>query len=131
MGFIDFNDIGKVNIDNIEIGKIYHMSSLILEYEETTTYNYNYFIVDANNTNGVSLSSYENVNFSGDSSTYKTDLGDGTVDNSTSHTYSTAGTYIIKTKLQPGNEANKNNIKNFIKGGSENGNIYNIFFKTK
>ena len=71
---------------------------------------FNIFKIKANDANGMLLTLYENPDKIGEATTYTTDWGDGTVDNNTSHTYSTVGTYTIKTKLQPGSSDNNNNI---------------------
>ena len=72
---------------------------------------FNIFEIEANDTNGMLLTLYENPDKIGEATTYTTDWGDGTVDNNTSHTYSTVGTYTIKTKLQPNNINTKNDNK--------------------
>ena len=78
---------------------------------------YNYFVVQPNATNEMSLTLYENNDKSGDISAYSVDWGDGTIDNNSSHTYLSENKYLVKTKLQPNNintwDPNADNVKNY------------------
>ena len=72
--------------------------------------NYNYFEVTINDTNNATLNLVQYIDNSNNTEALcETDWGDGTIDSTnTSHTYTTTGTYIIKTKLQPNNSSTSN-----------------------
>ena len=105
MSSINFNPAKKIRINNKEIKKVCHMTTVVWSSMEET---YNYFVVEPT-AEYMSVALYENLDKAGEATAYATDWGDGTVDNNTSHTYSKIGTYTIKTKLQPGSSSSDNN----------------------
>ena len=90
---------------------------------------FNIFEIEANNTNGMSVTLYENPDKIGEATTYTTDWGDGTADNNTSHTYSATGTYVIKTKLQSSDSSSKNyNITKCLNIRNDITNMFGFFY---
>ena len=85
---------------------------------------FNTLEIEANNTNGLTLTLaehlFETIDNDNESITttaetlIRTDWGDGTIDNKLSHTYNKSGTYIVKTRLQP-NNLNAENDNKLIK----------------
>ena len=84
MSSINFNPAKKIRINNKEIKKVCHMTTVIWSSMEET---YNYFVVEPT-AEYMSVVLYENLDKTGEATTYATDWGDGVVDNNTSHTYS-------------------------------------------
>ena len=108
-GVTDENTIEIISNNEIMNAVSSGSHTLIYKNVEYIDSSYNYFIVNANDANGMSLTLYENPDHSGDLTLYTTNWGDGTIDNNSSHTYSSEGTYTVKTKLQSGSNALENN----------------------
>ena len=80
--------------------------------------NYNYFNIVTNDTVGYQVTLYQPSLMSSEATLLESDLltdwGDGTIDNLTSHTYSSSNNYLIKTKLSPGSGSGGSNNLNII-----------------
>ena len=72
---------------------------------------FNYFEITITNTYNISLVPYIDE-YGATEALSITNWGDGTCSNSSEHIYSTQGTYIIKTKLQPSNK--NSTIRNIL-----------------
>ena len=93
------------------------MNNVISGAVTPTFSKYNEFVFDINSSNiTISL----NTDRRGDTTTWdgNTDWGDGTIDTQSSHQYSQAGTYTVKTKYglaSPTSYSNNANIKAYLK----------------
>lgn len=109
--------IGNSSIKNIYVGDskvkaVYLGDNLVYgvqtepPVEETIDKTYNYFVFDTSKVSGTTTVILQNYR-AGDTTAWDglTDWGDGTIDNNTSHTYASDGTYTVKTKYMINNES--------------------------